>query len=688
MAHSKKTFYRFLGIILYLSLNLSMVFFSRGLEQVNSENLFLKKSDFRLYQDFSSHFAEKKILLSKISFPGGPGEVDYKKFNIEVDKLRKKFPEVQFLTFFDIYEKVIKRNKLENIKSFLAANENIQFKLYGKDHLAFLTMFSPSWDSLKIKKLISSIISDEYFTKHKLRLGGLPFINYLLNDYSNGIKYKLIPSMFAFAFIFCFIFTRSVWGLLSTFIPAFCSLFISMSIIKILYGQLNLVTSIVPLLVFVINLSLAFHLFFSSMEENSVKTAILKKGKPILLMLVTTCIGFGSLLISEIEVIRQFSILCVLSLLFSSMLTFLWVYLTLVGHSLEHLRYPYIYKYRDLFKKQFSLKTITIFSTVLILTALLIVRKIPIKTDATEFFPPEAGIKTSMEELGRKVFGIPLMEILISNAPNIFTLKDLQAIEKVEIGLEKKYQILSSNTFVREANYFYSGENRLPLLKWPYKALKANIKKEILADYPAGKFYRITLMGVPSGTKSYFSSIKAVEKSFKELPYKVKINGIYFNLMKSQNALIKVLGKSILLSLFVICILSAILFRDLKIIPVFLLINILPISAALICMYLLGISLNIATVMTFSISLGLIVDTGIHLVYNLRKGETFDHYFKTTITPIFASSILLIFSFLIFGTYGFLPIREFGITLAIALGFGVIIGIFSVPTLIGKKISD
>ena len=111
-----------------------------------------------------------------------------------------------------------------------------------------------------------------------------------------------------------------------------------------------------------------------------------------------------------------------------------------------------------------------------------------------------------------------------------------------------------------------------------------------------------------------------------------------------------------------------------------------PITAALICMYIFGLSLNIATVMTFSISLGLIVDTSIHLVYHLRKNETFEQYFKTTLTPIIASSILLVFSFLIFGTYDFLPIREFGITLAIALVFGVIIGLLSVPTLMGKKV--
>jgi len=686
MVHGKIHYLRFLGILGYLGLGLFLVFFSQGIEQVNSEKLFLKKSDFKHYQSFSKNFSEKKVLLAKVGFTDGPGVVDYKKFKLEIEKLKKDFPEAEFLTFYEIYQNSIGKDKLKNLNKFLGEKKDIQFKLFGEKHMAFLVMFSPSWDTFKIKGLITAIISNKYFKKHKLRLGGLPFINFLLNDYSNDIKYKLIPLMFVFAFIFCFVFTRSVWGLLSTFIPAFFSLFMSMTIIKVLFGQLNMVTSIVPLMVFVINLSLAFHLFFSAMEENSVKIAIRKKGKPILLMLVTTCIGFGSLLISDIEVIRQFATICVLSLITSSILTFFWVYLTLLGHSLEHLKYPLIFKCKEYFRRQFSAKTIITFSIILILGAILTVKKIPIKTDATEFFPPEAGIKASLEELGQKIFGTPLMEILISNGANALTLKDLKIIEKVEEKLEKNYQLISSNSFVREGNYLYSGESKLPDLKWPYQALRSKIRKEILSDYPSVKIYRISLLGNPSGTKSYFKDLKEVENILAELPYNVRINGIYYNLMKSQNALITVLGKSILLSLFVICLLSSILFKDLKVIPIFLLINILPIAGALIFMYLIGLSLNIATVMTFSISLGLIVDTGIHLVYNLRKGETFNHYFKTTLTPILASSILLIFSFLIFGTYGFLPIREFGITLAIALFFGVVIGLFSVPTLINKRV--
>ena len=89
--------------------------------------------------------------------------------------------------------------------------------------------------------------------------------------------------------------------------------------------------------------------------------------------------------------------------------------------------------------------------------------------------------------------------------------------------------------------------------------------------------------------------------------------------------------------------------------------------------------------MTFSISLGMVVDSTFHIVHSFINKIKFDTYFKTTIIPIVSSTILLIFCFLLFGTNEFLPIKHFGLTLAFSILIGSLFDLFILPTLITGK---
>ncbi len=105
-------------------------------------------------------------------------------------------------------------------------------------------------------------------------------------------------------------------------------------------------------------------------------------------------------------------------------------------------------------------------------------------------------------------------------------------------------------------------------------------------------------------------------------------------------------------------------------------------------MKLLGLSLNIATVMTFSISLGLIVDGSFHLAFAHHRSISSDEYHYENILPIIFSSAILIVSFSIFSTNSFLPIREFGICLAVNIFAGLIFDIFCLPRLFPQNIKS
>ena len=107
-------------------------------------------------------------------------------------------------------------------------------------------------------------------------------------------------------------------------------------------------------------------------------------------------------------------------------------------------------------------------------------------------------------------------------------------------------------------------------------------------------------------------------------------------------------------------------------------------------MYLFDLSLNIATVMTFSISMGMIVDSSLHIIHILdQRLVTFNEYIETTVKPVVLSSLLFIFCFSSFGFMGFMPIREFGIILSIMLSLGLLFDLYILPSLyIGSEKID
>ena len=99
---------------------------------------------------------------------------------------------------------------------------------------------------------------------------------------------------------------------------------------------------------------------------------------------------------------------------------------------------------------------------------------------------------------------------------------------------------------------------------------------------------------------------------------------------------------------------------------------------------LLGGSFNIATVMTYSISLGLIVDSSFHLIHDYKRNLPDLTIFKRTKMPVIFSNLSLCLLFSFFTFIPFLPIREFGINLSILTVIGLFFDLKVLPLLLKK----
>ena len=665
-------------IILFLLTTLGLILgvYSKDLTQRNPETVFLTTDGIKEYQEFKQIVPERKVAVFKFLVKITSHETLEKKLTSVLTKHEEKF---DFLLPKDLFPSKEKfKRHLEKLE-----NEKGKIQLIGPNFIAILAI-----EKKELTEFEGLIDDFKSATDHKLIIAGIPYTNYLLDQYSSSIKEKVFPLMFSVSFIFILLITKSLLTSIFLFLPCLFSAVICLSFIKYFYTTMNMVTSIIPLMCFTINLAMVFHLYFTMRMTNSFRDALKKKLPPITLMVMTTCIGFGSLMISEIEAISTFGKLSLVLILLTSVFSGLFV-----AYSQQYLlkNKKHNHDFENLsrfFHQSFKGKAIALIAVVSIGLGGFFLKRIEIITDATRYFPVKSGFKKSIDAVNDSVAGLPLYDIIIPLGET--KLENIKAVDSMEQELKAKFKdfqgfhsILSLSSMIRNANKEYAGREKIPDSIYAVQALRTKFKPSISESYPLQENYKLSLMGKALNVDQYETGLKIIADFFVSKNMTYKLNGLYYNLMISQKSMISILFKSFLLALLIVSSIAYLYLRKARIFFIFLFVNIVPVFASFILMYLLGFSINIATVMTYSIALGMIVDSSFHLVHNLkrRKVTTFDEYFKTTVVPILGSSFLFLGSFSLFGFNGFLPISQFGLNLSVILFLGLIFDLFILPTL-------
>jgi uncharacterized protein len=675
---NKKILYIFISITL-LIIGIGGLRYSDDLEQNNKETIFLTKSGVEDYEKFKEKFNEKSFVVVKKEFSG-----KVKKY--EIEQFQQKASDLEI--YCDEKCEILTSSELP--KSF-----NEVLTLEGETFRGLIIISNPSF----IKKILSKIEKSNYWGEisKDLHMVGVPFTNKLLNKYSQSIKKTLFPSLFIGVLFILVILFRSLKTGLLLFYPCLLSASLSLSTTKYFFQESNLITSIIPLLMFVINLSLVLHIFYTSIELRSLSEAVKEKRRPILLMIITTFIGFFSLYFSELQAVSIFGVLSASLIVLSSVTTIIW--LISIDQCFNIFPKQNFNSFRPVenftkvfFRNFLSKKTILIMSLIAIVCGGLLFSKIKILTDATEYFPKESGLKESINNVAKTVLGPPIIDIIVNFDKDI-TIRDLKKIEIVEQLLIKKLKkidssskMLSSNIFTRKANQIYTGEEKIPDHMISYSTVRSKIPNSIKNGFPLQSQYRINILAPPMNVSQYEKLLNITKEIFKRQGLKISFNGLYYHLMVAQKEMITTLFKSFLASLFIISLIALLSFKKIKVFFIFLFVNIIPVFISFIFLKIFKISFNIATVMTYSISLGLIVDSSFHIIDTLDKDDlNYDFFYNTIVKPVISASLILSFCFLMFSFNSFLPIQEFGVCLSIIIFIGMFFDLKILPSLYLKK---
>ncbi|MFG1501283.1 hypothetical protein ABMA70_13835 [Halobacteriovorax sp. XZX-3] len=638
-----------------------MLFYTKDLKQKNPESIFLTDKGIEQFKAFQQDYPEVDSLVVYTN------EVASLEAYSSLENFGKELEKICRDECYFVYPHNLVKDRheleIELQKGTLAKAELISANRMG------LLIFN-NGEKNQLKEVIRRVEDENRFF-----CAGHEYTNYHLDKSSALVQERLFPILFIFSFLLLFVFIKNFLTTIVLFIPCLFSALFGLSAIKYFFGTMNMVTSIVPLMTFVIILSLGQHIYFSARKEGSLSKALKHKIRPIALMLITTFIGFLSLYVSEIYVIRIFGLLSSIMILLSSLLSIIWL-LSVEGLlKLNEAKGVILKKYP---RKSFSALSFMIISFFSILLGVWGGKNVAIVTDATKYFPRETNIAKSFNDIAVLAGGVPLLEIGMGDLSYEELIKLTQVED--ELGAVHGVRVLSRNLVVRKINEAYSGSYSLPDNQFAYATLYSKAAEGIREAYPIDSQYKITLLGTPLNVDQYeilLNKVKGIvgDRSF-------RLDGLYYNLMISQKAMVHTLSKSFLLSLIVMATIAVVFLRQLKLFAIFILVNTMPLGLSLGFLNIMGMSLNIATVMTYSVGLGIVVDSTFHLLhfFDQRRGN-FDVYVETIVKPILTSSLTLIIAFLLFGIYDFLPIREFGVNLSFILFCGMIFDLFVLPTL-------
>lgn len=599
---------------------------------------------------------------------------------------------------------------------------------------------------------IRSIIKN-YENDARIFLGGVSMIS---NDAVSFVKNDLLTyglSLIAiFILILYFIFRKIRWVFIPLFI-CFVSIISTAGILGLFSWEVTVISSNFVALQLIITMSIVIHfieryreLYFKFKNASQYKLVIntvLSKIIPSFFSILTTVVGFASLVLSRIEPIINLGLMMSVGIVVSLVLTFIFlpIFLILIGKKEEY------QKKKNLENEQNSLvsklpnivlnkgKTIIFASVFFALFSIIGASKVFVENSFINYFKSNTEIYKGMKVIDENLGGTTPLDVIINfkvdeasvkvegsssfeddffddfedefagskdDAQYWFTKDKLDIIEKVHNYLETIPEIGKVQSFATLLKVGRTLNNNKDLdaitLALIYNQLPDDYKKLILSPFIniEASEARINMRIIDSNDDLRRNElIKKINKDLDEIISSKNVDFKLTNLMILYNNMLQSLFDSQIAtagtSLLVLSIMFLILFRRVKMVFVAILTNIIPISLVFGIMGWLAIPLDIMTITIAAIALGIAVDNTIHFMYRFEyelKQTQYDYAksIKNTLNsvgyPLVHTTLIIVIGFSILMLSNLVPTIYFGLLTAIVMISVLIANLLLLPKLL------
>lgn len=574
-----------------------------------------------------------------------------------------------------------------------------------------------------LDRLQNKITFDEFHAVSRIR-AQFHFIEVLANELSLFISASILMLIVVLWFSF-----RSGIGVIIPLVTVLVSLVWTLAVMYFTGKDLNVLTSLLPTMVFIVGMSDVVHILTNYIEElragktkeEAIRTTVKEVGFATFLTCVSTAIGFFTLMTANIEPIQDFGLYSGIGVIIAYVMSFL-----LLPSVLLNVKTPKIVLREGndaLWQKALRttlLWTIKYPKRILlmagIITTLSIVAMLNIKIDnfLLEDFSASDPVKQDFDYFENKFGGARPLEAVLelkdSNA-TAFDYEVLCAIDSIEKYLAKHYHlsnVTSPLTFIKEANKAQHSASQkfyaIPDSKEKYLSLKEKLDvfgafdktADILKNYISKDGHSVRISGKMLDLGGHQMKILNtafygyLAQNIDPQLLTVHLTGTGHLLDLNNESLSKNMINGLWLSVGFIALIVGWQFRSIRMIIICIIPNVIPGFVVAGFMGIADINLRVSTSIIFSIAFGIAVDDTIHIMSRLKqernKGKSFLYALKRTYLStgkaVVVTSIILSCGFLTLLLSDFTSSFYVGLLVGLTLLIAVICEMLLLPVLL------
>ena len=568
------------------------------------------------------------------------------------------------------------------------------------------------------KKLQEMLIQESQNSGYKFYITGVPAVTASLVSISQADAMILMPLAVVVVILFLFFIFRTVLGVL---IPSVVVVFTFLSVLSIqmLLGyKLNNFTVNIPSFVTAIAIADAMHLYLAwiyfklkgSYTKEALTQALSSNLIPMALTSFTTAVGFATLGASSIEPISTLGI----AITTGAVLAF-FLSITIVPAIILTLKEDYEVRSVNFFNLShiqgygtFIVKNDRkIVLSFMVLTVFILFGLLNLKVDSNsiKYFSKDTVVRSGADFIEKNLTGSMRYEIILDSKvkEGIKEPKFLEAIVSFEDIFKKRFKNVRFTTSLKDIVI------RMQEVVNPDSKKVLPDDKRLIAQYlllysmslPQGmelndkidtqeRYLRLTINTDIVDTSKDLEMIQWIKNYWTDkTKYDAEVQGQTTIFAYMQSSVTDTLILSISMTLIIVAITMLIIFKNLKMLWLFLLPNIAPIIFVGGIMGYLGISVDIGVAISAAVILGIAVDDTIHFFSKYFESikvrgfeDTIDYIISHSGNAMILTTFILSFTFAIFGVSSFIPNVNFAIVTVSALNIALLMDLVLLPALL------
>lgn len=558
------------------------------------------------------------------------------------------------------------QEKIEELRYLVRQNDMVQGRLVSNDESVALVVASIA-DSVFSMEFYNEILAfaESYEGPETIYVAGVPIVEGTMAYLGPKDMKTMVPIVIVVIALVLYAVLRSLRYTFATLAVVLFSTIWAFGLMAVLGISIYAVTIMIPVMLIAIGVADGIHLynhlqlFMEDHPDANLTTAvwdmIKSMWKPVMMTSVTTAVGFISLLTSEVYPIKYFGIFTAFGVMMAMVfsLVFIPAFAFAIGLSRKKkVKNPKVKKVSFVEKLSFAFANGTLRYKTALITAIIVmlvisgigIQKVWINSSFLENFEENSDIVRTDAFVNKHFGGTSSINVILESPDkNVMIDPDVETlIDQMQTDVEKLPLVgnsFSISDYIRRMNTVMHADDPafdvIPdsqemiaqyLLLYEMSGDPENLWKVVDYDYRKAN---ITFQLKSDNSKDISEAIELLEKyrePFAQLNVEMNYAGSGYKALVFTDLILTGQIKSLLLSIGIIILLLALMFRKISIgfigaIPV-----VITAAISFGVMGLFNISLSTTTALVSSIAIGIGIDYAVHFIerykiYALQTGD-------------------------------------------------------------------